>query len=305
MNIILSTEIIRNKSIENEGLMAYIGLKILHNIKLKKYLLQPRDLTYYLTNKIQSDKNFFAAITKGFKILSEENLITILGQDKCGKKFEVDISNLYLDIDNSPFTQINQNEVCKILNSDFRFRYSLLRYFTILVSTFDICYDDSVTRNKMSYFASNYGLEFLSKLSGFNVNSIIKYNNALEELGLIYVYNDKNFIMTKSGQVRYPTNFYTRYENKSVLLRYLGKSEKDLVNTDNDLFKISNVKRKLTQRYYQLYKKNNYTKPEVQEIYEFILSENERMRKLYEEKGNKKYLDKIKDVEIFNKYQII
>ena len=52
-------------------------------------------------------------------------------------------------------------------------------------------------------------------------------------------------------------------------------------------------------------KGEKYTKSDIIEIYNYVISENEKYERMYEKDKYEEYLDKIRDTEIFNKYDFL
>lgn len=63
----------------------------------------------------------------------------------------------------------------------------------------------------------------------------------------------------------------------------------------------------LAQKYQQLLKGKgeNYSKSEILSIYYYVLSENKKYEKLYEKNNYDEYLEKIRSVDVFEKYDFI
>ena len=59
--------------------------------------------------------------------------------------------------------------------------------------------------------------------------------------------------------------------------------------------------------YQQLLKGNgkNYTKETIIEIYNYVISENKKYERMYEKNQYEDYLDKIRDTDVFEKYDFI
>ena len=59
--------------------------------------------------------------------------------------------------------------------------------------------------------------------------------------------------------------------------------------------------------YQQLLKRRGekYTEQEIREIYEYVLDENEKYNRMYEKSKCEEYLDKIRDTDIFDKYEFL
>jgi len=58
--------------------------------------------------------------------------------------------------------------------------------------------------------------------------------------------------------------------------------------------------------YVQLLKgSDKYSEYDIKTIYDYVVSENKKYERLYEKDGHEDYLEKIRDVNIFEKYNFI
>lgn len=63
----------------------------------------------------------------------------------------------------------------------------------------------------------------------------------------------------------------------------------------------------LAQKYQQLLKGKgeNYSKSEILNIYHYVLSENKKYENLYKKNSYDEYLEKIRSLDVFEKYNFI
>jgi len=52
-------------------------------------------------------------------------------------------------------------------------------------------------------------------------------------------------------------------------------------------------------------KGEKYTRSDIIEIYNYVISENKKYERMYEKDKYEEHLDKIRDTEIFNKYDFL
>ena len=49
----------------------------------------------------------------------------------------------------------------------------------------------------------------------------------------------------------------------------------------------------------------NYSKEEILDVYKYVISENKKYERMYEKDKYEDYLDKIRDTDVFEKYDFI
>lgn len=168
------------------------------------------------------------------------------------------------------FEMINENDVYRILQQHKR-PFALLRHYLLMLTTLDNNTKCGIYKN-----------ETIADMLGQDVTTIIGYNKALEEMGLLYIYRG----------VR-SSNTYGRPEDKEVIIKY-GKSR-----SRNHITLASNNKRRMTQMYNQL-KLNpvKYDKATREEIYNYCSAHNDREQEIV--RKNPKYISKFFDLSIID-----
>lgn len=105
------------------------------------------------------------------------------------------------------------------------------------------------------------------------------------------------------------SNIYGRFKDLEYIKQFAHSQQKHyesyryVKNNDNK----ANSKRKFAQMYQQLLKGGgeNYTEKEIINIYNYVISENKKYERMYEKSKYEEYLDKIRDTDIFDKYDFI
>ena len=105
------------------------------------------------------------------------------------------------------------------------------------------------------------------------------------------------------------TNVYGRPEDKIYIDAFAINQQKyknSYRYVENNIKK-ANDKRRFAQIYNQIYKNNDskYSQEEIQQVYEYVLQENHKYEALYKKNNDETYLEKIRDVQIFNKYDFL
>lgn len=217
---------------------------------------------------------------------------------------------MWIDTTTVKFTTITFQEVYKIFQIQNINNFLLLRYFIILMGTISskitvhLSHGDSKNR-----VVGNVSIEYLSKLSGISERTIIEYNKLLETNNLLYIYRQKDFILDEETGIKSLSNIYGRVYDMEYINRYaLGqkdyKQSYKYVKNNNEK---ANNKRRLAQMYVQILKENDskYSTNDILEVYNYVISENEKYEKLYEKNQYEDYLEKIRDTSIFEKYDFI
>ena len=155
----------------------------------------------------------------------------------------------------------------------------------------------------------NVSIDYLSKLSGISERTIIEYNKLLESNDLLYVYRQKDFILDNKNGVKSLSNIYGRVCDMEYINRYAQnqkehKKSYKYLKSDNEK---ANNKRRLAQMYVQILKEKdeNYSKKDILDVYQYVVSENFKYKNMYEENSYSGYLEKIRDLTIFDKYDFI
>lgn len=218
--------------------------------------------------------------------------------DNRNNSFYADLSDFDLDSQKEKYTNIDFDEVHKILNlKGFNNRFGLLRYFCVLISTMEKEGDYFIGKISMDFIRNN-----LTDISSKNTQ--IRYNNLLYINKLIYI---SNIGMGKVQDNKFYTmsNIYGRYNDKNFIKDYAGltaTNNKNTIEYRADVNAVRSLKQKITY----LKKGYDYSMDQILDIRQSAEIENARCDKLIElakEKSIKeKYNNKKIDMSIFDKY---
>lgn len=244
----------------------------------------------------------------GLNELIENNVVSKL--DEIQKHYILDCSSLWIDTEFTNYTVLNFSEVQRIFQAENINNFLLLRYFIFLVGTIsskiNVYLENGECKNRV---VGNFTIDYLAELAGISDRSVIEYNRVLEELGLLYVFRQQDFVIDKENNIKHLSNIYGRPCDIEYIKTFATNQQKYYESyryVKNNTSKV-NSNRRLAQMYQQLLKGGgaNYTNGEVLDIYNYVISENKKYERLYEKKGYEEYLDKIRDTEIFKKFKFI
>ena len=244
----------------------------------------------------------------GLDELLENNIISEI--DQYQKYYILDCSNLWIYTEKDYFSSITFKDVKKIFQINNINNFLLLRFYITIIGTISntikVCL---VNGDYKTGVVGNLTIDYLAELTGISTRTVIDYTKILEEVGLLYVYRYKDFTLDKEEGIRRLTNVYGRLSDKEYIDTFAISQQK---HKDSYKYKESNVekankRRRLAQMYQQLIKGNgkNYTRETIIEIYNYVVSENEKYERMYEKNQYEDCLNKIRDTDIFEKYDFL
>ena len=234
----------------------------------------------------------------------------IVKEKEVQKHYILDCSKLWINTNKIKFTSITFAEVHKIFQIESVNNFLLLRYFILLMGTISssitVFLHNGENKNRV---VGNVSIDYLSKLSGISERTIIEYNKLLESNDLLYVYRQKDFILDNKNGVKSLSNIYGRVCDMEYINRYAQnqkehKKSYKYLKSDNEK---ANNKRRLAQIYVQILKgkDENYSKKDILDVYQYVVSENFKYKNMYEENSYSGYLEKVRDLTVFDKYDFI
>jgi len=174
---------------------------------------------------------------------------------------------------NSKFVIIYFDELEKINN------VNLLHYFIMILSTISNKLVDSVRYGNMS-------IQFLSQINQISINTIIRYNQELQDLKLIYIRKPSDTTNTFK-------NLYCRYQDKKYI---------DILADDGGKYGKSNStnwQRSVTARYNAYVSGKSFSEDDIQQLYDDCVKYNELMDRKQKSQSGKDYINKKKDLSVF------
>lgn len=307
--IFIPERLITNREFSNYSLAAYC---ILHTLSQPTQMpiqcITHYQIEFYLTGKISNRRLMSDYIKCGINELIENHIVEKINEQQ--KHYILDCSNLRINTNKEHFTIITFGEVQKIFQVENINNFLLLRYFISLMWTISskitVYLPNGEFKNRV---VGNFTIDYLSELSGMGVRTIIEYNKILEEIGLIYIYRQNDFVIDKENNIKRLNNIYGRASDIEYITTFANNQQKHYesyryVENNN---KKANTKRKLAQMYQQILKGNDkkYSNAEIISVYKYVVSENEKYERMYDKNQYEGYLDKIRDTDVFEKYDFI
>lgn len=317
MEIFLRKNVVENKTITNDGLTVYVALRKLMNKKEKEYYVSYNLLAFTLYGNTNFNKRFISHIKEGLQNLIDMELVKIIPINKTStiikNEFVLDLSKLFFEIDNVDntkdyFIKIYLSEVHKIMRSN-KDKFNLLKCFICTIGSIDygakVYVDISYKNVEVGYMTQ----EYLGSLCGLNQVDYYKYSVELENLGVLYIRRNEDFYLDGDTPKRL-ANCYGRPCDKNLINLYSTKySEmKDSVDfkcNKEMTTKKANYKKSLAMKFNEMLKGKDYSKEETLGIYNYVLTENKKYTALYNKHEDENYLEKIRDVDVFRKYDFI
>lgn len=309
IQISIPKDILHSSTFSNYEIVAYCFLKTVVTVTYTtEHCISYSQASYYLTGSTKYSKRFPVYIKNGIDRLIQKGIIIQKGVAQ--KEYILDCSCLWDDTKDTPFVIIDFFEIRKIFQITDCNNFQLLRYFSILIGTISSSIDvwlDSLEHK--SRVVGNMTIEYLSDLSGISIRSIKEYNRVLEKNQLIYIFRQDDFLLSSDEKnISRMTNVYGRPADKLYIDSYAGsqKKEKKSYKWINSEVENANRKRKLAQMYNQIAKGKGqkYSLEEIQQIYDYIHSENSKYRAMYKENKYEEYLTKQRDETVFEKFNL-
>ncbi len=299
-----------NSNFSNYAIATYC---VLQALSIPTYMplqcITHHQIIYYLTGKTDQQRNKIVDYVKcGINELIDNHIV--IKKKEFQKHLLLDCSNLRINTKQDKFTVITFKEVQKIFKVENINNFLLLKYFILLIGTISskiaVYLEDGSFKNRV---IGNFTIDYLSELSGISDRSIIEYNKILEEIQLIYIFRQEDFVIDKENNIKRLSNIYGRFKDFEYIRQFANNQQKHYesyryVENNN---KKANTKRRLAQMYQQLQKGGgkNYTEQEITDIYNYVKKENKKYERMYAKNGYEEYLDKIRDTDIFDKFEFI
>lgn len=310
MQLWIREDIYKSSNLSVYGIAAYCAIRsLITNEEITDVGFTLELLSYQLTGKLKSSRRFLEAIKIGLNELIENKVIDLLEEYK--KNYVVGCKKLFIADNNQYFTIITFEEMRKIFQTENINNFLLLRYFIFVISTIsskiDIYLDPFQHKTRV---VGNMTLEYLKNLTGLSFKTIIDYTKLLENRELIYINRPNDFLLNEeNGEISRLPNIYGRPEDKLYIDKY-AENQKDYYGSYRKVatnIQNANTKRRLAQIYIQLLNGNGekYSKEEISDVYAYVISENKKYENLAAKQNDDSYLEKIRRVDIFDKYNFI
>ena len=271
-------------------------------------LLKPDDYILYIhtemiemeiANSTTIPKRLTNMIKESLGSLIEKLSLTVIEVSKNKKKYILDCRNLYI-ADNEQYISLTTQELRKILDIENVNNFILLKYFISLIEIVSDNKEIKYKTEKRNIQCKSVSIKTIVEITHLNPKTIFEYNKVLEIAELLYI-DQKNYVSISkdSDEKFYRMNVYKRdNENNSSVTNEYGYQNCTYIDSKRNY---SNYKRKMSQRYNQINngKGEKYSDLELNEVYQYILSENQKYIRIYEKDKNASHLSKIRSVEVF------
>lgn len=309
ITLLIPEKLIFDNTFSNYSLAVYCVLRTLSQpTRLPIQCVTQEQVEFYLTGQLSNRRRMSDYIKCGINELVENHIIE--KNDIVQKHFILDCTNLCINESQEHFVIITFEEVKKIFNVENTNNFLLLKYFCSLIWTISskitVYLENGEYKNRV---VGNFTIDYLSELSGIGVRTIIEYNKILEKIGLIYIYRQEDFVLDKENNIKRLNNIYGRASDIEYITTFAKNQQKHYESyryLENNNKK-ANTKRRLAQMYQQLLKERGekYTEKDIIEIYNYVIEENQKYERMYEKNKCEDYLDKIRNIDIFDKYEFI
>ena len=309
ITLLIPEKLIFDNTFSNYSLAVYCVLRTLSQpTRLPIQCVTQEQVEFYLTGHLSNRRRMSDYIKCGINELVENHIIG--KNDIVQKHFILDCTNLCTNESQEHFVIITFEEVKKIFNVENTNNFLLLKYFCSLIWTISskitVYLENGEYKNRV---VGNFTIDYLSELSGIGVRTIIEYNKILEEIGLIYIYRQEDFVIDKENNIKRLNNIYGRASDIEYITTFAKNQQKHYESyryLENNNKK-ANTKRRLAQMYQQLLKGGgkDYTEKDITDIYNYVIEENQKYERMYEKNKCEDYLDKIRNIDIFDKYEFL
>lgn len=309
ITLLIPEKLIFDNTFSNYSLAVYCVLRTLSQpTRLPIQCVTQEQVEFYLTGQLSNRRRMSDYIKCGINELVENHIIE--KNDIVQKHFILDCTNLCTNGSQEHFAIITFEEVKKIFNVENINNFLLLKYFCSLIWTISskitVYLENGEYKNRV---IGNFTIDYLSELSGIGVRTIIEYNKILEEIGLIYIYRQEDFVLDKENNIKRLNNIYGRASDIEYITTFAKNQQKHYESyryLENNNKKANN-KRRLAQMYQQLLRGGgkDYTEKDILEIYNYVIEQNQKYERMYEKNKCEDYLDKIRDTDIFDKYEFL
>lgn len=305
----LSKKVYTSSDISIYGLAAYCAIKtLLYNEETTQICTSYEILAYQLTKNIHCSRRFYDGIKTGYGELIQYGFVKKI--DSKSKFDVVDCSKLFGIKKEDFFTIISYAEILKIFQIENINVFMLLKYFIFLIGSINSSIDVYINSYEhKNCVVGNMTFQYLAQETGISRSSIIEYNRILEENELIYIYDQHDFVIDNTSSIKTLPSVYGRFSDKDFIEEFGANQtqyNKSYTYVKGNAEK-TNSKRRLAQIYNQLCKNNDskYSKKDIIEVYSYVLNENKKYKTIYKQKHDEACLKKIRDVNIFKKYDFL
>lgn len=290
MKLKIKKEIIENKELSHNAILAYVGIIACYRYEFDKVFINKNMINYYLTNNTIMPKRFEGNLRDGIRELLDKDII------ECYKKnatdYYLNLKNIKLEEDDK-FVFIDLEDIQKIMTYKYQGKIPILRFYICLLGTFlsKNSVHDTRDPNKFNNVIGMMSQEYLANLIGISKSSAIEYIKILENLKIIYIYRCHLMFRDAYGNIKKHNNVYGKYKDKDIIndfvkIKYSMYDDLHRVQTE----KVINSYRSLMQKYNCLCNGTKYNEKTIEDIFKHVVD------------YNNKHPKNEKDLTIFKQY---
>lgn len=337
--IFLNKELVTENKLTQDGVLAYIALRIIYNTNNTVDYISVNRLVFTLIGENDCEKSLYDALQRGIYELDGKEHISIRKDLSTTKssEFIMDLSKLHLDTSKETFVIVYNDEIYKLLTcKELMYkRIKMVKYFVALISTFDNSKGMAVLENmpnlqgKIGHMTQSY----ISTQADNSERTCQRYNAILVDMKMIYVYKSDDYICLENesgnNSLVQINNCYSRYSDREVCKQYASNYE-NFYGTEHKIVIAkkkktqANKNRGLAQIYVQICNGNtDYSKEKIIEVYKYISNMNKSIQdqidekyqqEYYQRKGALSYSDKayveklegkLREVSIFEQFDFL
>ena len=280
---------------DNSELLVYLAVYLIAQ-KKKEHFISYSYIEYVLFNR-PCNRREREMISDGFKKLTDKHYIKVLDTYK-DSSFLCNTSKISVYNKAKHYISITRQELRAIMDLDDCNKYGLLRYFVLLVGSFNT---SKSCPEKYRFKIGTMSEDYLAEICKISVATLMKYNKVLQQKMMIYVSKRKSY--PTGTDVQWQTNVYARYADRALCDEYARATS---YMADTSLYKKqTDESRKYVQMYNAMVKGKEYDEDTLAEIYEAMKSWNEDKKIKYEEQiasGFSPAKPKYKDLSMFKRH---
>ena len=312
ITLFVPKSITEDSHFSNYAIAVYCVLQALYtSAYMENICITSQQIAYMLTENMDCFKRKHQIsnhIQCGLDELLENSIVS--KKDEYQKYYILDCANLWVDTEKNYFSSMTCNKLKIIFHVNNTNNFLLLRYYITIIGTISNTIKVYLPNgNYKTGVVGNLTLDYLAELAGISTRSVIEYNKLLEELGLLYVYRHEDFTINKDDGIRRLSNVYGKPVDQEYIDKFAANQQQyqETYKYRESKLEKANNKRRLAQMYQQILKGNGekYSREEIVEIYSYVISENEKYERMYEKDKYEGHLDKIRDTDIFDKYDFL
>lgn len=323
-DLYLKKDVILNKGVINEGVLAYIALrKIFPYETVTTDYISVKRMAYELCGVADNYKDALCkSLSTGLYVLNALDIIKIVSKlDKDNMEFIIDASNLVFDTHKCFWTQIDSDDIAKIINGVSRndSMLQVIRYFITMVSSFN----HSKSMGEYQGRIGGMTIDVLADDADISTRSAKRYNDILMDLKLIYIHKADDYVR-EGDEIKRINNTYSRYCDMDKCITY-GTNKVEMFGFEHKVIRAkkkaetANTNRKLAQEYNFLCNETgNYSDDEIRKIYNYCNNMNESLQREIDTKENATYKlsfseegyltklkNRVRDMTIFEQYDFL